>query len=185
MLWYTVRMHKLHTTRKNEVKKAIIIASISVLTVASIGTATLATRSQEQPQAQGYTAVEAPESFQPVEVAIETPIVEEVPQNAPESAVETVPSNEQLISQYGWTAGSNRESIDYIIWMFPKRFTEEERVNSFAYLHAVSISNKVVGTEPKTINSIDFVRWYFHEHFMDESWVNVGILAEVDASLYE
>lgn len=100
-------------------------------------------------------------------------------------ATEATPSNEDLISQYGWATGSERESIDYIIWMFPKYFTESERETAFAYLNDAAESNAQVGDTERRVNSVNVVRWYFMQHFQDESWVNIGTISGIDTSYYQ
>lgn len=119
--------------------------------------------------------VEAPQAPKTVTVTqtTETPVVEPV-----------TPSNEDLIAEYGWTSGSDRVSIDYIMQMFPRYFTETERVKAFSYLNSAALSNAQVGDTERRVNSISVVKWYFQEHYLDVSWVNVGLLTGVDTSYY-
>lgn len=117
------------------------------------------------------------EPVQPTEPVVVPETPPEAPQTTPEPVV-IVPSNDDLIAQYGFDS-----SIDYIMMTYPQYFTEAERERAFAYLNSVVTSNKNIG-EGKVINSLAFVKDYFMQHYIDHSWANVGLLAGVDASYY-
>jgi hypothetical protein len=82
----------------------------------------------------------------PVVEATVTPVPEPdnpQPTNTPQAPIKPPETpeqvnNETFISQYGWTQSPNRESIDYIITLFPDRFTDVYRQQSFEYLKRVA-----------------------------------------------
>jgi hypothetical protein len=173
----------LHITTKDERMKRALLISIPALLITGIISVASINHAADQ-----YVAV--PLSVPVANVAdskpLEAPQVQETATIAPVTVdpvqeAPTTPTNEDLMARYGFDSAS----MDYIMWMFPQHFTEPNREKAFAYLNSIVRTGKVVGTEPKTINSIAFVKWYFMQHYMQESWVNVGKLAEVDTSQYE
>jgi hypothetical protein len=175
-------------TRIYEMKRGILLTFASVIAGSLIATGIISAlntpETHEAPKEVPKTAVvqpaEQPEAVEPV-------VEPTAPSTPPQSASNevTTPSNEDLIAQYGWTTGSNRESIDYIMQMYPRYFTDSERVKAFTYLAAVVASNAVVPTEPvQTVDSIDFVKWYFQNTSAHYAWTNVGTLVGVDSSSY-
>jgi hypothetical protein len=162
--------------------KLIIVSALTVISLGFI-TSTFVQAKPEVATVQETPIVTVEVVEKPVVTAPEAPQETLVVETVPEPVIEQTPvvevSNEGLISEYNWGHGSNRISIDYIIWMFPEKFIDSEREASFAYLKLVTLSNKVIGDEPKVFNSIDTVKWYFMQHFTKDSWVNVGKLTGV------
>lgn len=111
---------------------------------------------------------------------VETP--QEVPQETPQVVAEqpqeaTVPTNEELIVQYGWTVDPYKTAINAMIGMVPQFFTGENREASFEYLDVVCSKLDVNISYCSTImiTSKDKVH----------AWVTLGKKAGVDTSLYE
>ena len=169
-------------TRWMEVKKLILITSVSVAVVAISATSLFALTKKEEttPLPSTVTVQTADpkpvESKEIVETVNEPPKVETV-QETPVEAV-TVPTNEQLIEQYNWNRPAYGDSIRAMIRYYPSYFTDELREASFKYIDDVSPSEEDGGIT------------YFYIHtrsvgYKKDKWIELGTRAGVDTSLYE
>lgn len=160
-------------------KKKIVIITSSILIAAASTAATLLALTQ--PQENNVTTSKAPQEPAKQEAVKESTPIVEAPQQAPQKAVEpstpTIPTNEELIVQYGW-GGYWKVAIDAIISMVPQFFVDDNRVSSFKYLQDVC---NISGA------NITYCFTYMRDAGQNkiQSWVNLGKQAGVDTSRYE
>ena len=112
----------------------------------------------------------------PVEVA-EAPIEQTVQPVA-------VPTNDELIAQYGWTYGPLKDSIKYIITYYPQYFTDSNREASFSYINAIGNSGHDFNNGV-TIQNITFPFAYWRSNgYTETSWYRLGELCGIDYNTF-
>lgn len=160
-----------------------VIATVGATLVLGAGGVTAYALYNQEPTVENST----PEVTKVQKVQEVTPEVVETPQETPQETSQVVveqpqepivPTNEDLIVQYGWTVDPFKTSINSIIAMVPQFFTDEKREASFEYLNVVC--SKLGANISYCFNIMLTSR-------VDKAttWVTLGKRAGVDTSLYE
>ena len=180
-------------------KKNFVIASglAVILSGAAVTTLFALNKPDSQQQNTQQVAVsKAPQEQQKESIVNEPTQVVEKPQEAPKQAVEqSIPTNDELATQYGWDrmAGGANNYIN----RWPQYFTETERGRSFQYMRSVGValakmlSPEIAALPDDQVNNItangaflNFMRPYFTSSD-GSGWVELGKRAGVDTSYYE
>ncbi len=117
--------------------KVLLTSSALLLSFVIIGNIHTAFASVKEVSPQASVSIE---QTKPVvaQVVATTPVPQSVTTQESAPIVISVPSNDDLIAQYGWGASPYIESIEHMISVFPQKFTDDTRVTSFQYLKQAS-----------------------------------------------